>query len=247
MMSNNLKNKVIAITGASSGIGEATARWLAQQGAKVVIGARRKDRLEKIKNEIQAAGGEVLSFSVDVTKRQEMKAFAEAAVKQYGRLDVFINNAGIMPLSFLAENKVDEWDQMIDINIKGVLYGIAAALPHFQAQNSGHLINISSVAGHIVFPGCAVYSGTKFAVRAISEGFRQEVGSNIRTTIICPGAVKSELASHITDKHAADSLKPFLGIAIDAEAIAKAIAYAIEQPAEVDVNEIIVRPTAQTL
>ena len=145
-MSNNLKNKVIAITGASSGIGEATARWLAQQGAKVVIGARRKDRLEKIKNEIQAAGGEVLSFSVDVTKRQEMKAFAEAAVKQYGRLDVFINNAGIMPLSFLAENKVDEWDQMIDINIKGVLYGIAAALPHFQAQNSGHLINISSVA-----------------------------------------------------------------------------------------------------
>jgi len=246
-MSDNLKNKVIAITGASSGIGEATARLLAKRGAKVVLGARRTDKLKKIESEIAASGGEALFQTVDVTSRKEMKAFADAAVKRFGRLDVFVNNAGLMPLSPLAADKVDEWDQMIDINIKGVLYGISAALPHFQTQNSGHLINISSVAGHIVFPGGAVYCATKFAVKAISEGFRQEVGPHIRTTIISPGAVNTELATHITDAHAVDAMKAVLDVAIDSEAIARAIVFAIEQPGEVDINEILVRPTAQTL
>ena len=176
-----------------------------------------------------------------------MTLTSEAAVQRFGRLDVFINNAGLMPLSPLAANKVEEWEQMVDVNIKGVLYGIAAALPRFQAQNSGHLINISSVAGHIVFPGGAVYCGTKFAVRAIAEGFRQEAGANIRSTIICPGAVKSELITHITDAGTAEALKPLTDTAIEADAIARAVAFAIEQPADVDVNELIVRPTIQTL
>lgn len=246
-MKDNLKGKVIVITGASSGIGEATARLLAKGGAKVVLGARRTDRLKKIESEIVAAGGEALFLTADVTNRKEVKALADAAVKRFGKLDVFINNAGFMPLSPLAANKVDEWDQMIDINIKGVLYGISAALPHFQTQNSGHLINISSIAGHVVFPGGAVYCGTKFAVKAISEGFRQEVGPHIRTTIISPGAVNTELATHITDAHTVDAMKAVLEMAIDSEAIARAIAFAIEQPADVDINEILVRPTAQTL
>ena len=178
------------------------------EGAKVALGARRQDHLDKIVSEIVAAGGQALAQAVDVTKRNEVEAFAEAAVQRFGRLDVFINNAGLMPLSPLAANKVEEWERMVDVNIKGVLYGIAAALPRFQTQNSGHLINISSVAGHVVFPGGAVYCGTKFAVRAIAEGFRQEAGPNIRSTIICPGAVKSELLSHITDAGAAEALKP---------------------------------------
>jgi NADP-dependent 3-hydroxy acid dehydrogenase YdfG len=246
-MNSNIKNKAIAITGASSGIGEAIARHLAAQGARVALGARRQGHLDKIVGEIIATGGQAFALAVDVTKREEVEAFAEAAVKNYGRLDVFINNAGLMPLSPLAAIKVDEWERMVDVNIKGVLYGIAAALPRFQTQKSGHLINVSSVAGHIVFPGAAVYCGTKFAVRAIAEGFRQESGPTIRSTIISPGAVKSELSDHITDAGTAETIKSLEEIAIEADAIARAVAFAIEQPADVDVNEIIVRPTAQTL
>jgi NADP-dependent 3-hydroxy acid dehydrogenase YdfG len=246
-MNANIKNKAIAITGASSGIGEATARYLAALGAKVALGARRQGNLDKIVGEIVGAGGQAFALAVDVTKREDVEAFAEATVKNYGRLDVFINNAGLMPLSPLAANKVDEWERMVDVNIKGVLYGIAAALPRFQTQKSGHLINVSSVAGHVVFPGGAVYCGTKFAVRAIAEGFRQESGPNIRSTIISPGAVKSELSDHITDLGTAESIEALKETAIDADAIARAVAFAIEQPADVDVNEILVRPTAQTL
>jgi NADP-dependent 3-hydroxy acid dehydrogenase YdfG len=246
-MNANIKDKVIAITGASSGIGEAIARHLAAQGAKVALGARRQGHLDKIVGEIVAAGGQAFALAVDVTKRDAVEAFAEATVKRYGRLDVFINNAGLMPLSPLAANKVDEWERMVDVNVKGVLYGIAAALPRFQTQKSGHLINISSVAGHVVFPGGAVYCGTKFAVRAIAEGLRQESGPTIRSTIISPGAVKSELIDHITDVGTAETIKPLAETAIEADAIARAVAFAIEQPADVDVNEIIVRPTVQTL
>jgi NADP-dependent 3-hydroxy acid dehydrogenase YdfG len=246
-MNANIKNKAIAITGASSGIGEAIARHLAALGAKVALGARRQGNLDKIVGEIVGAGGQAFALTVDVTKREDVEAFAEATIKNYGRLDVFISNAGLMPLSPLAANKVDEWERMVDVNIKGVLYGIAAALPRFQTQKSGHLINVSSVAGHIVFPGGAVYCGTKFAVRAIAEGFRQESGPNIRSTIISPGAVKSELDDHITDAATAQAIKSLKESAIDADAIARAVAFAIEQPADVDLNEMIVRPTAQTL
>ena len=246
-MNSNIKNKAIAITGASSGIGEAIARHLAAQGARVALGARRQGHLDKIVAEIIATGGQAFALAVDVTKREEVEAFAQATVKNYGRLDVFINNAGLMPLSPLAANKVDEWERMVDVNIKGVLYGIAAALPRFQTQKSGHLVNISSVAGHVVFPGGAVYCGTKFAVRAIAEGFRQESGPTIRSTIISPGAVKSELSDHITDTGTAEMIKSLEELAIEAEAIARAVAFAIEQPSDVDVNEMIVRPTAQTL
>jgi NADP-dependent 3-hydroxy acid dehydrogenase YdfG len=246
-MDSNIKNKAIAITGASSGIGEAIARHLAALGANVALGARRQGHLDKIVGEIVGAGGQAFALAVDVTKREDVEAFAEATVKNYGRLDVFINNAGLMPLSPLAANKVDEWERMVDVNIKGVLYGIAAALPRFQTQKSGHLINVSSVAGHVVFPGGAVYCGTKFAVRAIAEGFRQESAATIRSTIISPGAVKSELSDHITDAGTAEAIESLKETAIDADAIARAVAFAIEQPADIDVNEIIVRPTAQTL
>lgn len=246
MWEDKIEGKVVVITGASSGIGEATARLLAARGARVVLGARRVDRLEKIVGEIKAAGGQALAWSVDVTKREEVKALVNAAVEHFGRIDVMVNNAGYMPASPLAADKVDEWERTVDVNIKGVLYGISAALPRFRAQDSGHLINVSSVGGHLVFPSFAVYCGTKFAVRAISEGFRQEAGPNIRSTIISPGAIESELASHITDPQAAEAVKAFTSVAIPAEAIAQAILYAIQQPAAVDVNEILVRPTAQT-
>ncbi|WZO97909.1 SDR family oxidoreductase [Isosphaeraceae bacterium EP7] len=239
--------KVVVITGASSGIGEAMARLLAANGAKVVLGARRGDRLESIVGEIRASGGQALAHAVDVTKHDEVKGLVAAAVSHFGRIDVMINNAGYMPLSPLAADKVDEWDRTIDVNVKGVLYGISAALPHFLAQQSGHMISVSSVAGHHVFPGAAVYCGTKFAVRAIAEGFRMEAGPNIRSTIISPGAVESELSSHITDAPTAEMVKAFTSIAIPAEAIAQAVLYAIRQPASVAVNEILVRPTAQSL
>lgn len=242
-----IAGKVVVVTGASSGIGEATARLLASQGAKVVLGARRLERLEKIVAEIREAGGQALAYAVDVTKHEQVKGLVDAAVGHFGRVDVMINNAGYMPLSPLDADKVDEWDRTVDINIKGVLYGISAALPKFRAQGSGHLINVSSVAGHHVFPGAAVYCGTKFAVRAIAEGFRMEAGPNIRSTIISPGAVVSELASHVTHAETAEMLNSFTDIAIPAEAIAQAILFAIQQPAAVAVNEILVRPTAQTL
>ncbi len=242
---NKVEGKVVVVTGASSGIGEGIARLLAEHGAKVVLGARRVERLEKIVAEIREAGGVALAKAVDVTKHEQVKALVAAAVDQFGRIDVMINNAGFMPIAPLDADKVDEWDRCIDINLKGVMYGISAALPHFRSQGSGHLINVSSVGGHKVLGGATVYCGTKFAVRAITEGFREEVGPTIRSTNISPGAVQSELSDHITDPATKEAMKQFTAIAIPAQAIAQAVLYAIQQPAAVDVNEIIVRPSAQ--
>lgn len=245
-MSNQIAGKVVVITGASSGIGETTARHLASLGAKVVLAARRLDKLETIANEIKASGGEVEIAQTDVTKQTDLVALIGKAQASFGRVDVMINNAGLMSIAPIAELKVDEWDRMIDINIKGVLYGIAAALPVFQKQGSGHFINISSVAGIKVFsPGGTVYSGTKFAVRAISDGLRHEVGGSIRTTTIEPGVVDTELKHGSSDSQSAAMLNEFYKISIPARSIAKAIAYAIEQDPDVDVNEIVIRPTIQ--
>jgi NADP-dependent 3-hydroxy acid dehydrogenase YdfG len=242
---SDVKGKVVAITGASSGIGEAAGRLLAAAGAKVVLGARRADRLEAIAGDIRKNKGEVEVQAIDVTKREDLALFVKKAQDRFGRLDVLINNAGLMPLSPLDDLRVDEWERMIDVNIKGVLYGIAAALPVFRKQESGHFINISSVAGHRVAPTGAVYSGTKFAVRAISEGLRQEAGDRIRVTIISPGAVESELAETITNPAVKKRIEDYRKMAIPADAIAAAMAYAIGQPANVDVSEILIRPTAQ--
>jgi NADP-dependent 3-hydroxy acid dehydrogenase YdfG len=242
---SDVKGKVVAITGASSGIGEAAARLLAAAGAKVVLGARRTDRLAAIAGDIRKNKGEVEFQALDVTKREDWALFVEKAQDRFGRLDVLVNNAGLMPLSPLDDLKVDEWDRMIDVNIKGVLYGLTAALPVFRKQESGHFINISSVAGHRVTPTAAVYSGTKFAVRAISEGLRQEVGDKIRVTIISPGAVESDLAETITNPAVKKRIDDYRKMAIPANAIAAAMAYAIGQPDNVDVSEILIRPTAQ--
>ena len=243
---NNIENKVIVITGASSGLGEATARLLAKKGAKVVIGARRTEKLEAIVQDIRAEGGQAEFIGVDVTKPNEVQALIEKALSAFGQIDVLVNNAGLMSIAPLSELKVDEWDRMIDINIKGVLYGIAAALPVFQKQNFGHFINLSSVAGVKVFsPGGTVYSGTKFAVRAISEGLRHEVGETIRTTTIEPGAIESELKFGSSHKESSEFVTDFYKQAIPADSVARAIAYAIEQPADVDINEIVLRPTSQ--
>ena len=241
----DLKGKVVAITGASSGIGEAAGRFLAAQGAKVLLGARRVNNLQAIAMDIREASGDVEFQAVDVSKRDEVASFVKKAQQSFGRLDVLISNAGLMPLSPLDDLKVDEWDRMIDGNIKGVLYGIAAALPLFRKQGSGHFINVSSVAGHRVAPTGAVFSGTKFAVRAISEGLRQEAGDKIRVTIISPGAVESELAKAISNPEVKKRIQDYRKVAIPAEAIASAMAYAIAQPPEVDVSEILIRPTAQ--
>jgi NADP-dependent 3-hydroxy acid dehydrogenase YdfG len=244
-MTNNIQGKVIVITGASSGIGEATARHLAAQGGHVVLGARRKERLEKIVAEIRQAGGKAEAIACDVTNRADVEALIEGAVKAFGHIDVLVNDAGLMPLSPLDQLKVGEWERMVDVNLKGVLYGIAAALPHFKKQNRGHFINISSVAGLQVFSTSAVYCATKFAVRALSEGIRMELGPTIRSTNISPGAVSSELTQTITDASTAKWMGDLMKIAIPAETIARAIAYAINEPADVGVNEITIRPAAQ--
>lgn len=245
-MSNNIENKVVVITGASSGLGEATARYLAARGAAVVLGARRTDKLEQIAAEIRAAGGKAEVVATDVTDKAQVQALIDTGVRIFGRVDVLINNAGLMAIAPIDELNTDEWDRMIDINIKGVLYGIAAALPQFRKQNSGHFINLTSVAGVKVFsPGGTVYSGTKFAVRAISEGLRHEVGGSIRTTTIAPGAVDSELKLGSSHTPSAQFVQAFYQSAIPADSVARAIAYAIEQPADVDINEIVLRPTVQ--
>ncbi|MBZ9664054.1 SDR family oxidoreductase [Pseudomonas sp. LMG 31766] len=245
-MSNNISGKVVVITGASSGLGEATARHLSQLGAKVVLAARRKERLEQLVSELVAGGGEAVAYQTDVTRADEVKALIQGALDTFGRVDVLVNNAGLMAIAPLSDVRVEEWERMIDINIKGVLYGIAAALPVFQQQNAGHFINIASVAGIKVFsPGGTVYSGTKFAVRAISEGLRHEVGGSIRTTTIEPGAVDSELKFGSAHPQSRDFVVDFYKQAIAAESVARAIAYAIEQPADVDINEIVLRPTVQ--
>jgi NADP-dependent 3-hydroxy acid dehydrogenase YdfG len=244
---SEIQNKVVIITGASSGLGEATAKRLAASGAKLMLAARREDRLKELVGAIAKSGGTATYRVTDVADRAQVEALAKETLSTYGRIDVLINNAGLMPLSPLDQVKVEEWDQMIDVNIKGVLYGIAAVLPIMRQQKSGHIINLSSVAGHKVFPGSAVYCATKYAVRAISEGLRLESNGEIRSTNISPGAVTTELTSTITDKDTAAGIDQLYAIAIDADAIARAIAYAIEQPADVDVNEMIIRPTRQEL
>ncbi|NIC05631.1 SDR family oxidoreductase [Billgrantia bachuensis] len=236
-------SKVILLTGASSGIGEATARLLASHGHRLVVGARRTDRLETLAQAIRAEGGTADYRALDVTQREDVQAFAEAALDIHGRIDVIINNAGVMPLSPLASLKVDEWDRMIDVNIRGVLHGIAAVLPTMQAQGSGQVINISSIGGLYVVPTGAVYCATKYAVRAISDGLRQE-HDKLRVTCVYPGVVESELADTITDPGAAEAMKSYRQIALKPDAIAAAIAHVIAQPDEVDTSEIVVRPTA---
>ena len=242
-MSNSVEGKVVLITGASSGIGEATARLLAEQGAQVVLGARRIERLNDLISQINAAGGVARAHRLDVTQREDVQAFADAAMAEFGRIDVLINNAGVMPLSPLAALKAQEWDWMIDVNIRGVLHGIAAVLPVMQAQNCGQIINIASIGAHAVLPTAAVYCATKYAVWAISDGLRQE-HANIRVTTISPGVTESELADSISDAKGREEMKAFRQVAISPFAIARAIRFAIEQPADVDTSEIIIRPTA---
>ncbi|SMO65267.1 SDR family oxidoreductase [Gracilimonas mengyeensis] len=248
-MSNNIENKVVVITGASSGLGEETARHLSDKGASVVLGARRTERIESLAKDIKEKGGKALAVTTDVTEREQVKALVDAAVEEFGKVDVVLNNAGLMPLSQMEELKIDEWEQMIDVNIKGVLYGIAAALPYMKEQKSGQFINISSVAGHKIFPGSSVYSATKSAVRVISEGLRQEVKPyNIRTTIISPGAVKTELLEHISNDEIQEGNKEYVGkVGLEPKAFARLVAFAVSEPEEVDINEILFRPTAQEL
>lgn len=244
-MNEGIESKIVLITGGSTGLGAETARLLAARGAKVAIAARRKDKLDAVVSEIESAGGTARAYALDVTDKDQVEAVVAGVVADFGRIDVLVNNAGLMPIRPMAEVNTDEWDEMIDVNLKGVLYGIAAALPRFLAQGSGHIINLSSVAGIKVFaPGGTVYSGTKFAVSAISEGLRQEVGDKIRVTSIEPGAVDSDL-KHGTSGTAAETVLDFYQEAIPASSVARAIAFAIEQPAEVDINAIVLRPTSQ--
>jgi NADP-dependent 3-hydroxy acid dehydrogenase YdfG len=246
-MTEDIEGKVIVITGASSGLGEAAARRLAREGAKVVLGARRLERMQALAGELKL--GRDAAVQTDVTKPDQVKNLVDIAVSKHGRIDVLINNAGLMPHSPLERGKIADWDRMIDVNIRGVLYGIAAALPHMTKQKGGHIINVSSVAGHLVRPGGAVYSATKHAVRVISEGLRQEVKPyNIRSTIISPGAVATELPDSITEPDVAKGIHDFYEqYAIPADSFARAVAFAISQPEDVDINEILFRPTRQEL
>jgi NADP-dependent 3-hydroxy acid dehydrogenase YdfG len=241
---NAAQQKVVLITGASSGIGEATAACLAARGMHVILGARRTGRLEELAGRIVAEGGSAAVCRLDVTSLESMQDFVGFALEQHGRVDVIVNNAGVMPLSKLEALKVDEWNRMIDVNVRGVLHGIAATLPVMQRQKSGQIINLASIGAYTVSPTAAVYCATKFAVAAISEGLRQEVGGDIRVTVVSPGVVESELAESISDPGGREEMRSFRKIAIKPDAIARAIHFAIEQPADVDVSEIIVRPTA---
>jgi len=252
-MSNNIEGKVVVITGASSGLGEASARLLSAQGASVVLGARRVDRLQSLAGELTGNGGKAIAMATDVTHCGQVKKLVDAGVQAYGRIDVMLNNAGLMPSSPLERLKIDDWNRMIDVNIKGVLYGIAAALPYMKQQKAGHFINVSSVAGHKVRAGGAVYAATKHAVRALSvralsEGLRLEVKPyNIRTTVISPGAVATELPDSVTEPDIAENMRKVYEAAIPAESFARAVAFAMNQPEDVDVNEILFRPTRQEL
>lgn len=246
-MSDNIEGKVIVITGASSGLGLAAARFLAERGARVVLGARRGDRLRQVAEELNRQAPRALAVTADVTVRDQIVHLVDRAVQTFGRVDVIINNAGLMSLAPLERLKVDDWDRMIDVNLKGVLYGIAAALPHMQRQMSGQIVNVASVAGHKLMLNGAVYSATKHAVRAVSEGVRQEVKPwNIRTTVISPGAVDTELPGGVSEPDIAQGLGVFYEAnAISAESFARAVAFAISQPEDMDVNEILYRPTRQ--
>lgn len=237
----NTHPKVIIVTGASSGIGKATALLLAEKGAKLVLGARGEAKLVQLTEQIRNSGGEAICAITDVSKREDVAKLVQMAIEHYGRVDVLINNAGVMPISALDELKVEDWEAMIDINIKGVLYGIAEALPVFRRQEYGHFINIASTSAHRVVPNQSVYAGTKFAVRAISEGLRQEAGENLRVTIISPGMTRTEYVENATDP----VVRANVDIAMPPKAVAEAIAFAIEQAEQVDVGEIVIRPTAQ--
>ncbi|MBF8189378.1 SDR family oxidoreductase [Nonomuraea sp. K274] len=237
--------KVVLITGASSGIGQATALRLGRDGHHVVIGARREDRLAALAKEIENVGGTADVHRLDVTDRQDVAAFADAAAKQHGRIDVIVNNAGVMPLSRLDSLLVEEWDRMIDVNVRGLLHGIAATLPHFQRQGSGHFVTVASIGAHQVSPTGAVYCATKYAAWAITEGLRQELDPGIRVTTVSPGVVESELADTITEPGAQEAMRTYRADTIPPGAIADAIAYAIGQPPDVDVNELIIRPARQ--
>ncbi len=240
---NLLENKVVIVTGASSGIGEATAKKLAAEGASVMLAARRKERLEALAASI---GGNAAWQETDVANRSDMERLAAATLDKFGRIDALVNNAGIMPLSLLSADRVEDWDRMIDVNIRGVLYGIHAVLGHMLERGAGHIVNVSSVAGHVVRPTAAVYAGTKHAVQAISEGLRKETVGKIRVTVISPGAVVTELRDSITDPGVKEALSK-INYGIPAAAIADAIAYALSLPDQVAINEILVRPTAQEL
>ncbi|PKR49747.1 SDR family oxidoreductase [Thalassospira marina] len=244
-MTDPIKDKVVVITGASSGLGEATARDLAAKGAKLVLGARRIDRMQALASELGLDGD--CAVKTDVTDHKQVQALVDHAIAKYGRIDVIVNNAGLMPQSLLEKQRIDEWDRMIDVNIKGVLYGISAVLPQMKKQKSGHIINVSSVAGHRVRPGSTVYAATKYAVRTISEGLRQEVKAyNIRSTIISPGAVDTELPASVTEADTAKAIQEFYDkYAIPADSFARCVSFAISQPEDVDINEILFRPTSQ--
>ena len=245
---DNIRGKVVVITGASSGLGEACARMLAALGAHVVLGARRRERIDALAAALRADGHSAMARTTDVTDAAQVQALVDAAVAEHGRVDVIINNAGVMPHSLLERRKLDDWNRMIDVNLKGVLYGIAAVLPSMRERKSGHIINVSSVAGHKVRPGSAVYAATKHAVRVISEGLRMEVKPyNIRTTVISPGAVATELPDSITEADVASNVRKLYELAIPADSFARAVVYAMSQPDDVDINEILFRPTAQEL
>ena len=245
-MNNSVQSKIVVITGASSGIGEATAYKLAAKGLTVVLGARRIEKLESIASSIRDQGGKAEVLKTDVTQKKEVQNLLNFAVEKFGRVDVLVNNAGIMSMAPMNECRTEEWDRMIDVNVKGVLYGVAAALPIFKKQESGHFINLASVAGiKVLSPGGAVYSGTKFAVKAITEGLRHEVGESIRTTTIEPGAIDTDIKFGTSHEDSAQIINEFMKISLPASSVADTIAYAIEQPENVDINEIVLRPTTQ--
>ncbi|ANS66155.1 short-chain alcohol dehydrogenase [Streptomyces lincolnensis] len=243
--SDTTRSKTVLITGASSGIGRATALRLAREGHQVVLGARREDRLAEIAREIETAGGKADVHRLDVTDREDVVAFADAAVERHGRIDVVVNNAGVMPLSRLDALLTDEWDRMIDVNVRGLLHGIAAALPHFQEQGGGHFVTVASIGAHQVVPTAAVYCATKYAAWAVTEGLRLELDPSIRVTTVSPGVVESELADSISDPLARDAMRTYRADSIPPDAIADAISYAIAQPPGVDINELVIRPTRQ--